>query len=61
MRCFYCGFEFEKEKAAKACESCCCAKGYHMIRCPRCGHEMPEEPLWVTKAAAWIRLWRKKI
>ena len=44
VKCSFCGMEFKEEEAQKGCAGCSLTKGCRMIRCPRCGYEMPPEP-----------------
>jgi hypothetical protein len=43
MNCALCGFEFDPGQAAPACASCLMSNGCHMVRCPKCGYEVPAE------------------
>jgi rubredoxin len=43
MQCGFCGYEFNPEEAVESCRACPIASGCHLIRCPRCGYEMPQE------------------
>ena len=51
VRCGFCGLEFDPREAADACGSCPLVRGCHLVRCPRCGYEMPPE----SRVAAWLR------
>jgi hypothetical protein len=51
MKCAFCGYEFKLEQAAESCAACPIARGCHLVRCPRCGYEMPQEARLVT----WLR------
>ena len=51
MKCSFCDFEFDQSQAASACGSCPLMKGCHLVRCPRCGYEMPPE----AKLVVWLR------
>lgn len=51
MRCDFCGHEFDPGDAEAACAGCPLAGDCHLIRCPRCGYEMPPEAKLVT----WLR------
>jgi hypothetical protein len=53
MKCSYCGLEFKEEDAQKGCSGCSLMKGCGMVRCPRCGYEMPSEPKWIGRLRAW--------
>ncbi len=48
MKCGFCGYEFGPEEAGTACGSCPLVKGCHLVRCPRCGYEMPPEAKLIT-------------
>jgi len=49
MRCGLCGYEFDATDAQRA--SCPVAGHCGLIRCPRCGYEMPPE----AKLLGWLR------
>ncbi|MFZ0546806.1 MAG: hypothetical protein WAM60_15275 [Candidatus Promineifilaceae bacterium] len=51
MKCGFCALEFDPSESDFACKSCPLVKGCHLVRCPRCGYEMPPE----AKAVAWFR------
>ncbi len=51
MKCGFCGLEFQKTQAVQACSACPLTPGCHLIRCPRCGYEMPPE----SKLITWLR------
>jgi len=51
MKCGFCGYEFGPEEAGTACGSCPLVKGCNLVRCPRCGYEMPPE----AKLIIWLR------
>lgn len=51
MRCGFCGLVFDPRTAADACGSCPLVRGCHLVRCPRCGYEMPPE----SRVATWLR------
>jgi len=56
MRCDLCGYEFDPADAEAACAGCPLARGCHLIRCPRCGYEMPPE----AKLVSWLRRLRQR-
>ena len=51
MKCGFCGYEFGPKEAGTACGSCPLVKDCHLVRCPRCGYEMPPE----AKLIIWLR------
>ncbi len=51
MRCGFCGYLFEAADSAAACAGCPVVGDCHLIRCPRCGYEMPPE----AKLVGWVR------
>jgi hypothetical protein len=51
MRCGFCGHEFDPSDAQSGCAACPMARGCHLVRCPRCGYEMPPE----SKLVGWLR------
>ena len=51
MECGFCGHRFDSAAAVVACHGCPLVKGCHLVRCPRCGYEMPPE----SKLLAWLR------
>jgi hypothetical protein len=56
MNCPYCGLDFKEKEARKGCARCSLVtKGCQRVRCPRCGYEMPAEPVWIKR----IKTWRK--
>jgi uncharacterized C2H2 Zn-finger protein len=58
-----CAYEFDPETAEIACGGCPLVKGCHLVRCPRCGYEMPPEAVlvrWVKKLRTHI-LQRRKV
>ncbi len=57
MRCDFCGYTFSADAAEIACSACPLAGNCHLVRCPRCGYEMPPEAKLVT----WLkRIWSKQ-
>ncbi len=51
--CGYCGRSFEKDTAQAACGGCPMrGGGCGNVRCPTCGWEAPEEPVFVRKLRA---------
>jgi rubredoxin len=57
MTCAMCGFEFEPAEAQSACGGCPLVPDCHLLRCPRCGYEMPPE----AKLIQLIKRWRDRI
>jgi hypothetical protein len=51
MICSFCGCEFDPKEANAACRGCLLVRGCHLVRCPRCGYEMPPE----SKLLAWLK------
>jgi len=56
MKCGMCGYEFEAEEAETSCGGCPLVKGCGLVRCPRCGYEMPPEAMLVR----WVRKIRER-
>ena len=56
MKCGMCAYEFDPETAEIACGGCPLVKGCHLVRCPRCGYDMPPEAVLVR----WFRRVRKE-
>ncbi len=50
MKCGFCGYEFDISEAETACGNCPLVKGCHLVRCPRCGYEMPPE----SRLISWL-------
>jgi rubredoxin len=48
MKCGLCGYEFEPADAQSSCAACPLVPDCHLLRCPRCGYEMPPEAKLVT-------------
>lgn len=48
IKCGLCGFEFNENEAQTACEHCSMKKTCKLIKCPKCGYEMPLEPRWLN-------------
>ncbi len=51
MTCGMCGFEFDAEEAERSCSGCPLTSSCGLIRCPRCGYEMPPE----AQLVRWLR------
>ena len=51
MKCAFCGHVFDVTDADTACKACPLNSGCHLIRCPRCGYEMPPE----AQLTRWLR------
>jgi len=43
MKCGYCGYEFPEEEGIRGCGRCGKPARCHMVRCPRCYYENPQE------------------
>lgn len=56
IECPMCSHRFEEAEGVACCESCPLGKGCNLLKCPRCGYEIPREPRLVKA----IRNWRKK-
>ncbi len=56
MKCGLCGYEFNPNQASLTCQGCPWVPGCHLVRCPRCGYEMPPE----AKLVGWLRKLRQK-
>ncbi len=54
MRCGFCGHEFEPTSAESACAGCPLVKGCRLVRCPRCGYEMPPQA-WLVRELRELR------
>jgi hypothetical protein len=46
--CGYCRHEFSLEEADRGCRNCP-LRGCGLVKCPRCGYEMPPEPAWLRR------------
>ena len=57
MKCGFCGHDFDPQAAEPACRSCPLARGCQLVRCPRCGYEMPPE----AKLVRWVRKLRQRV
>lgn len=51
MRCDFCGYDFGPNEAESACIGCPLGQGCQLVRCPRCGYEMPPE----ARLVKWMR------
>jgi Fe2+ transport system protein FeoA len=51
VRCGFCGYEFNWDRAQTACTACPLARGCHLVCCPQCGYQMPPE----AKLVGWLR------
>ncbi len=56
MKCSFCGNMFGPKEEDNACGSCPLSRNCHLIRCPRCGYEMPPE----AKLVRWLRKRRRR-
>lgn len=57
MRCGFCGHEFDPSDAQSSCTACPMHGGCHLVRCPRCGYEMPPE----ARLIRWLRALRARL
>ena len=57
MKCGFCGYEFDSSDAQSSCGACPVARGCHLVRCPRCGYEMPPE----ARLVSWLRNARARV
>lgn len=57
MKCELCGLEFRKEEGEKACKNCLLSKSCGMIKCPRCGYEIPDE----SSLSKILKKWSQKL
>jgi tRNA(Ile2) C34 agmatinyltransferase TiaS len=57
MKCGFCGYEFDPSDAQSSCGACPMAGGCHLVRCPRCGYEMPPE----ARLIRWLRTVRARL
>ncbi len=49
MICGNCGRSFTARQGEFACHGCGHFGGCHLVKCPHCGYEQPQEPVWVAK------------
>ncbi|MFC1807555.1 hypothetical protein ACFL0T_04230 [Candidatus Omnitrophota bacterium] len=49
MRCALCSHEFNEDSAKRSCSACFKIGKCEMIKCPKCGYEIPPEPEWIKK------------
>lgn len=47
MRCAFCSLEFDERLARRSCSGCFKLGDCSMVKCPRCGYEVPPEPGWI--------------
>jgi hypothetical protein len=57
MKCSLCGLEFKEEEGLSACRGCRLARSCGLVRCPRCGYQVPLEPKFLKA----FKKWRKRI
>jgi hypothetical protein len=53
MKCPLCGREFQESEANTACSGCLITRNCHIMKCPNCGYEIPEEPKLIKAFKAW--------
>ncbi len=58
MKCGFCGHVFSPQPGATACSVCPLAKNCSLVRCPRCGFEMPPEATLMRLARGIRRRWQ---
>lgn len=51
MKCSYCGLVFDEREAEQACSGCPLVGHCGLLRCPRCGYEMPPD----SHLISWLR------
>ena len=56
MKCGFCGYVFEPASAQSTCSGCPLVPDCRLLRCPRCGYEMPPE----ARLVALIRKLRER-
>jgi hypothetical protein len=56
MKCGFCAYEFDPARAEQACSGCPLVGDCRLVRCPRCGYEMPPE----AKLVSWLRAWQAR-
>lgn len=49
MKCSFCGYDFQESESEQACKACIMSKNCNLVRCPKCGFELPVEPKWLKK------------
>ena len=54
MKCSLCGYEFDKKITEGACKGCPMASFCRLLKCPKCGYEVPAEA-GVVKALKSLR------
>ncbi len=59
IECSFCGNVFSEEEGACACGKCALFGGCRMIKCPRCGYEMPQIPK-LPSLAKLLSKWGKR-
>lgn len=60
MKCPFCSNEFDEKDAVKGCKGCYTLGACNMVKCPRCGYEIPPEPKWVSRLRKIFRKGTKK-
>lgn len=56
MRCGLCSWEFDEDSAQNSsCAKCLKLGDCRMIRCPRCGYEVPAEPNWIKNVLRKVK------
>lgn len=55
MRCAFCNHEFDETQAQRSCKGCAKFGGCNMIKCPKCGYEVPPETKWLKRLASLLK------
>jgi rubredoxin len=55
MICSFCTHSFTEEDGFKSCGKCASFGGCRLIKCPRCGYEMPQTPGLIKLLQNWNR------
>ena len=55
MRCAFCNYEFDEMLTQGSCAGCSKFGGCNMIKCPRCGYEVPPEPKWLKGLTSLLK------
>ena len=56
MKCGLCSWEFDEDSAqTSACSGCLKLSDCRMIKCPKCGYEVPREPDWIKNVFGKVK------